>query len=57
MLAGALTSTHFADIFVLGSSQEDVTSRGDVQVGRVQLGEGRLNIRAQSGAIWGGIAQ
>ena len=45
VLAGAFTSAHLTDILVLGSSQENVAPRGDVQVGRVKLGEGRLNVR------------
>ena len=51
MLAGTLTPTHFTDVLVFGSSQEYVTSCGDVQVGRVELGEGGLNIWAQSGGV------
>ena len=54
MLARTLPSTHVTDILVLSSSQEDVPSRGNVQVGRVKLGEGRLNVRAQGGAVWSG---
>lgn len=54
VLARALPSAHVADVLVLGSSQEDVPSRGDVQIGRVKLGEGRLDVRAEGGGVWGG---
>jgi hypothetical protein len=57
MLARALSSAHITDVLVLGSSQEDVPSRGNVQVGRVKLGEGRLDVRAQGGAVCGGVTQ
>ena len=57
VLAGTLTPTHFADVLVLSSPKEDVASSGYVQVRRVELSEGCLNIWAQSGTIQGGVAE
>lgn len=44
VLTGTLASAHFTDVLVLCSPKEDVTSCGNVKVGRVELGKGRLNI-------------